>query len=80
MNLAVRAVPPSRGRGGVITTTTTTTPYLIKLEWGLIICRNRIHLHKRLISPVTEHHNLSFPGTDTGIEEDGPRRTRQAFD
>ena len=52
--------------------------YLIKLESGLIIRRNRIHLRKRLTSCATEHHNCSFSGTGPGDEEDGPRRTRQA--
>ena len=54
--------------------------YLIKLESGLIIRRNRIPLRKRLTSCATEHHNRSFSGTGPGDEEDGPRRTRQAFD
>ena len=54
--------------------------YLIKLESGLIIRRNRIHFRKRLTSCATEHHNRSFSGTGPGDEEDGPRRTRQAFD
>ena len=53
--------------------------YLIKLESGLIIRRNRIHLRKRLTPCATEHHNCSFSGTGLGDEEDGPRRTRQAF-
>ena len=52
--------------------------YLIKLESGLIIRRNRIHLRKRLTPCATEHHNCSFSGTGPG-DEDGPRRTRQAF-
>ena len=54
--------------------------YQIKLESGLLIRRNRIHLGKRLTSGATEHHNCSFSGTGPGDEEDGPRRTRQAFD
>ena len=54
--------------------------YLIKLESGLIIRRNRIHLRKRLTSRGTEHHNRSFSGTGPGNEEDGPRHMRQAFD
>ena len=53
--------------------------YLIKLESGLIICQNRIHLCKRLTSCATEHHNHFFHGTDPGNKEDGSCRTRQAF-
>ena len=37
-------------------------------------------LRKRLTSCATEHHNGSFYSTGPGDEEDGPRRTRQAFD
>ena len=53
--------------------------YQIKLKSGLIIRRNRIHFRKRLTSCVTEHQNRSFPGTGPGNQEDGPRRTQQAF-
>ena len=53
--------------------------YLIKLESGLIIRRNRIHLRKRLTLCATEHHNRSFSGTGPDNEKDGPRRTQQAF-